>query len=77
MLLMGKNPKSAKKAERSGEALNLRIDEDLYAAMEEYIADNNSRDVHKASKTSTVELALKQFLKTHGFWPRKDQHSKT
>ena len=70
MLLMGKTAKVAKKPERSGVALNLRIDEDIHAAMESYIADHNSKDEHKASKTSTVEGALKQYLKSKGFWPR-------
>lgn len=74
MSVMAKsNPKAEEtnRPHRSGVTVNTQIDEDIRAAMDAYIADHNAKDEHYATLRSTIEAALKQYLKSKGFWPLK------
>lgn len=71
MVCMAEKPKKKPKANRSGVALSCYVDEDIRAAMDDYVAKHNETAEHPASVRSTVEAALKAFLNGKGFWPRK------
>lgn len=64
-----KPPGSPKKPNRSGVALGCYIDEDIRAGMDAFIAQHNATDDHPASVRSTVEAALRSYLKSKNFWP--------
>lgn len=59
------------KPNRTGAYLNTQIDEDIRAQVDAFIADHNAKDEHHATLRSTVEAALKLYLKSKGFWPPK------
>lgn len=59
----------SKRPNRSGVPINTHIDEDIRAAIDAFIADHNAKDEHAATLRSTVEGALKMYLKAKGFWP--------
>jgi hypothetical protein len=61
--------KPGKKPNRSGVALGCYVDTDIREAMDAYIANHNETSEHPASVRSTVEAALKAFLKGKGFYP--------
>ena len=61
----------AKRPNRSGSPLNFYVDEELRKALDAFIADYNARNEHPASLRSTLEAALKAYLKGKGFWPPK------
>ena len=76
MVAMAERPKKAKPAKkpnRTGVALGCYIDEELRTQMDAFIASHNQSDDHPASVRSTVEAALRAYLKGKGFWPPKGQ----
>jgi hypothetical protein len=66
-----KKPDAATHPARSGANINANVDEDIRAQMDAFIADHNAKDEHPASVRSTVEAALKAYLREKGFWPPK------
>jgi len=61
----------AKRPQRTGVALNSYIDEEVRAALDTFLADYNDKNEHPASLRSSIEAALKMYLKSKGFWPPK------
>lgn len=59
----------AKKPARAGANINTYVDEDIRAAMDAFIEKHNEKDEHPATVRSTIEAALKMYLKANGFWP--------
>lgn len=53
--------------DRSGSALNVRIDPAVRQALDDFIESQRL----PSTLTDAVELALTEFLKTEGFWPRR------
>lgn len=51
--------------------LNTGIDPELRRQMDQYIADWNARNPHPATIRSTVEAAMKMFLRDAGYWGEK------
>jgi hypothetical protein len=51
--------------------VNAQIDPEVRAAMDAYIAYYNNNHIHHASIRSTLEAALKDFLRKEGHWPPK------
>jgi hypothetical protein len=51
---------------RSGVAINAWIDEQIAAALDDYVASTDPR----VSKTAAIEAALRDFLRKQGMWPR-------
>lgn len=66
---MGKktNQDTDKKPVRTGRALSIWIDDDVWAAFEEYL----STFPFKPKYTQAIEHAMKEFLRKEGFWPPK------
>lgn len=65
---------SKKKPAREGQSpLNLNVDADLRDCLDRYIEQHNAdeKNEHHATVRSTVEAALKMYLKSKGFWPPK------
>ncbi|MDB5307049.1 MAG: hypothetical protein JWO38_1251 [Gemmataceae bacterium] len=60
-----------KRPNRSGVALGCYIDADIRQQMDVFIAEHNQSDEHPASVRSTVEAALKMYLRAKGFYPPK------
>lgn len=58
-----------KKGVRSGKNINTNVDDDVRDQLDAYIEAHNAKDEHPASIRSTVEAALKLYLKGKGFWP--------
>ena len=52
---------------RTGTPLHAWIDDEIAGAFQEYIESTDPR----VSKTASLETALKEFLRSRGFWPRK------
>jgi hypothetical protein len=76
---VGKTPpedQPPKKGGRSGSPLNAIVDESIRQQMDAYIESYNARNVHPASIRSTLEAALKMFLKAEGFWPPPSDQKK-
>lgn len=65
----GNGTDEPKKPQRSGVALNSYIDEDVRFQLDEFLRDYNSKNEHPASLRSSIEAALKMYLKDKGFWP--------
>ena len=63
--------KPADKRARSGASIQAFIDPEVRAAMDSYIEGYNSSHDHKATVTTTIEAALRLFLKSEGHWPPK------
>lgn len=61
----GSEQPKRKPPNRSGEPLNVWIDNALMAALNAYI----EATVPRTSKTAVVELALHELLKAKGHWP--------
>lgn len=59
------SPQSEEKGQRSGKALNVWIDDDIYTAFENF----RKSQLAEPTKTSVVEAALKEFLRKHGHYP--------
>lgn len=66
-----KKPTKKEPPNRSGTPVTVYIDSDVRAAMDTYISEHNETAEHKASIRSTVEAALKRYLKESGHWPPK------
>jgi DNA-directed RNA polymerase sigma subunit (sigma70/sigma32) len=64
-----RDAEKSKKVNRSGSALNTQIDEDVRDQLDAYIEDHNAKNEHHATIRSTLEAALKLYLKAKGFWP--------
>lgn len=65
-------PDDAKKANRTGSPVSVYVDEDIRAAVDAYVDDHNTKNEHHATLRSTIEAALKMYLKAKGFWPPKN-----
>jgi hypothetical protein len=63
-----KRPKKPRKPSRTGVPLHVWIDQDLAAALQDYLDSTDP----KVSKTAAVESALRELLRGKGFWPRRD-----
>jgi len=62
-----RQPGESKPVQRFGIPLHVWLDEDLARAFTAYIESTEPR----VFRTSAVEVALKDFLRKHGFWPPK------
>jgi hypothetical protein len=60
---------TAEKSGRSGQPVNIYVDDDIRAAVDAYIRDHNGKHDHKATLRSTIEASIRLYLKAHGFWP--------
>jgi len=65
-------PRASRPADKGDATLNTKLDAVIREQMDAYIADHNEKDEHHATLRSTVEAALKMYLKSKGFWPPKD-----
>lgn len=61
-----------KKSNRTGSALSLYVDEDIREQIDAYIEDHNDKNEHHATLRSTIEAAIRMYLKSKGFWPPKN-----
>jgi len=59
----------AKKGGRTGANINTYVDEDLRQQLDAFIEAHNAKDEHPATVRSTIEAALRMYLKSKGFWP--------
>lgn len=72
MTIMAKDKTEKPKAKpsRSGTPLGVTfVDPEVREALDAYIDAHNAKDEHKASLKSCTEAALKEYLRTKGFWP--------
>lgn len=60
-----KRPTDSGPSKRQGVLLGIRINEDLAAAMDAYLASTNPR----ISKTAFLEYVIGEELREHGHWP--------
>ena len=68
MAVTTKAPKG-KRPNRTAPQLGTSIDTAIREAMMSYIAEYNETAEHEATIRTTVEAALKAFLRSKSFWP--------